>query len=649
MLISLLLAVLAAGVLLQGFTLWSLAVLNIALALLAVFTLARAYRAGLTYAPPLLHAVLAAFGLWLAVAAALAAAPLLSALAVFQQLVLILAFVAAGGAVAEEARWQRLQTGVAGLAVVLGAGAICAWLGAWSTAVSATFVQRNSLSAWLLLAVFVILPRLARACADAPRVKAATVAWSLAVFIPLLAAFVTTSRGALLALIVAYAGFYLSLSGAAREGIGKTALALALWAFLVANLGLGGAAVDAARSLGAAAPVFTPGASFEELLADVREGERAGPARGGSLSQRLLIWRASATLLQSVPWHGFGPGSFRLVYPPFAYDDDRSDRFYAHNDLLQVGIELGVPGLLLVVALCVALYRLRARARAATRLDAAHRIENEALFWGIVAVAAHSLVSYNFYVPATLILIGYVLARYARATTATDLRFRFRVNERLRPAFFYALPAVLVAAPVTVLLPAQMMANHYARGVAAFAAGRLEPAARAFERAAHWYPDDQTEVARAQVYLAGAEAAVTSARRRELLAAAAAHLQAAARLNRYSAAVAHGDYLLVRRALAAAPDLDTLLERQLRIALARDPRYFPVRMDHARYLRERGQHNAALALMEAGLRQRVRRREQALEYLALLRELRLLLHDEAGVLELDQTIASMRMELKRKP
>ena len=53
----------------------------------------------------------------------------------------------------------------------------------------------------------------------------------------------------------------------------------------------------------------------------------------------------------SLPW-GSGAGSFREVYAPFEPVGAMREvhALHAHNDLLQTAIELGVPGLLLVLA-----------------------------------------------------------------------------------------------------------------------------------------------------------------------------------------------------------------------------------------------------------------------------------------------------------
>ncbi|OGW69827.1 MAG: hypothetical protein A2036_01290 [Omnitrophica bacterium GWA2_50_21] len=64
-----------------------------------------------------------------------------------------------------------------------------------------------------------------------------------------------------------------------------------------------------------------------------------------SLYQRLDIWKSSLSAMAERPW-GWGMGSFRYVFPRFRMASDRFLIDYAHNEILQVGVELGVLGVL---------------------------------------------------------------------------------------------------------------------------------------------------------------------------------------------------------------------------------------------------------------------------------------------------------------
>ena len=87
------------------------------------------------------------------------------------------------------------------------------------------------------------------------------------------------------------------------------------------------------------------------LLAEVlRFDDLGGPAL------RVAIWTRALAVLQDFPLTGIGLGAFRVVvpvlYPSVWLEPDRPPP-HAHNLFLQIGVDLGLPGLILVVALLV--------------------------------------------------------------------------------------------------------------------------------------------------------------------------------------------------------------------------------------------------------------------------------------------------------
>jgi putative inorganic carbon (HCO3(-)) transporter len=80
----------------------------------------------------------------------------------------------------------------------------------------------------------------------------------------------------------------------------------------------------------------------------------SGPSSTESLEGRLEIWSRALYGLEDFPFTGMGVGTFRRVlpvlYPRFLTSPD-SDIAHAHNHLLQVGLDLGLPGLIAYVAL----------------------------------------------------------------------------------------------------------------------------------------------------------------------------------------------------------------------------------------------------------------------------------------------------------
>jgi len=98
----------------------------------------------------------------------------------------------------------------------------------------------------------------------------------------------------------------------------------------------------------------------------------ASKALGGA-EQRLEIWSRALYMLQDFPFTGIGMGAFRqvanLFYPLFLAGPN-AEIPHAHNIFLQVGIDLGLPGLiawlalLMLVIVCAWLGYRRGRERA---------------------------------------------------------------------------------------------------------------------------------------------------------------------------------------------------------------------------------------------------------------------------------------------
>lgn len=60
---------------------------------------------------------------------------------------------------------------------------------------------------------------------------------------------------------------------------------------------------------------------------------------------RLTLWQESLAAIFARPW-GWGIGTFENVFPQFRTHSDRFRIDYAHNEVLQIGVDLGIIGLL---------------------------------------------------------------------------------------------------------------------------------------------------------------------------------------------------------------------------------------------------------------------------------------------------------------
>lgn len=65
---------------------------------------------------------------------------------------------------------------------------------------------------------------------------------------------------------------------------------------------------------------------------------------------RLFLWRDTLDIIRAQPWFGFGPGSYRWVYPKYWHHlTHYIDPEFAHNDYLQLLAEFGIVGALVLV------------------------------------------------------------------------------------------------------------------------------------------------------------------------------------------------------------------------------------------------------------------------------------------------------------
>lgn len=81
-------------------------------------------------------------------------------------------------------------------------------------------------------------------------------------------------------------------------------------------------------------------------------GRFTGMAQDEEILSRISLWQAGLDMTMVHPWHGFGLGSFALVYPQFREGGvDNSAGIWVHMDPLQWGIEAGVIAPLFFYAL----------------------------------------------------------------------------------------------------------------------------------------------------------------------------------------------------------------------------------------------------------------------------------------------------------
>ncbi len=94
-----------------------------------------------------------------------------------------------------------------------------------------------------------------------------------------------------------------------------------------------------------------------DLSRDIKELIPSNYLESGSAKQRIFVWGKTGRLIKEDPIFGFGAGNFKLVLPKKLYEETFS--IYtegiaftrAHNDFLEIWVELGIFGLLVYLSL----------------------------------------------------------------------------------------------------------------------------------------------------------------------------------------------------------------------------------------------------------------------------------------------------------
>ncbi|HEX4145198.1 MAG TPA: O-antigen ligase family protein [Pirellulales bacterium] len=227
-------------------------------------------------------------------------------------------------------------------------------------------------------------------------------AWTLALGIVLLAGLMTSSRGGAVAMLVAT----LLLCGALYRA------RLLSWRFPVAMIGIFALigsclAIHGYRNVADRLDDYTAG-SIEEL-------DQGGPRRA--------IWDADFKALPDYAWFGAGVGSHREIYPMYLTDSWEVEFTHAENGYLQIALEAGVPGLVLMLA-AIGLCAFWCRRGLSAGVDPKICMCTAAVAAGMAASVVHSLVDFVWYIPslaAVTILLSaaaYRLALLSRGNAA---------------------------------------------------------------------------------------------------------------------------------------------------------------------------------------------------------------------------------------
>lgn len=265
-----------------------------------------------------------------------------------------------------------------------------------------------------------------------------------------------------------------------------------------AVIGAGWLLVEAAHFVHDQLPVRSAGDGARKADGGQRSAlqELLAPPVGSAVARLELFdlaWRA----LQPSAWiSGRGYLAFYYVLQASTRDIETyagSTTYFVHNDYLQTLLELGVIGLLALLALVLTpLYGAWSRASRPGALDSRSRLLVIAAVGSIVSMSAHALVDFPFYIPLCLLLYGIALGLLAGILGSRNAGAR----QQERGPFMRATRTALAVLAVLILvgpLAAEAAADHAQREwrvgrsrEAAFwyeAARRIEPRDWRF----HWY------------------------------------------------------------------------------------------------------------------------------------------------------------------
>ncbi len=163
------------------------------------------------------------------------------------------------------------------------------------------------------------------------------------------------------------------------------------------------------------------------------------------LNHRTYIWGATWELIKAMPITGYGLGTFSNLYAAERYEYGSSGVF-VHNDYLQLLLE-GGPVLLGLLLAYVAFYTwlgLKIFFEKNTVIAKSQCIYKELLAYVAIgmALSAHALLNYVFYVLSIQLLVGFVLAR--TVFLARQLGYLGLPSINFKAAG-YVIPCVMVA------------------------------------------------------------------------------------------------------------------------------------------------------------------------------------------------------------
>lgn len=175
---------------------------------------------------------------------------------------------------------------------------------------------------------------------------------------------------------------------------------------------------------------------FAERMVTLQDTSKAG-------NTRFIIWESLIPLFKEMPWYGLGMGSLWVFWPPHRPANDSSAGFFAHNDYMQITLEAGYPGIILLILLftfvLLSFIRTLKNSSINNKFTLLQRVELVALFSALTTFAAHSFFTYNFYILPLLLIAGIYLSRFNQLANLNLLSIKTfpALNIYFKPIMFF--------------------------------------------------------------------------------------------------------------------------------------------------------------------------------------------------------------------
>ena len=249
--------------------------------------------------------------------------------------------------------------------------------------IAATFVNHNHFSGYLELAIPVtVILAMKRSSSTARKLFALS-----ALIIMTMVFILAQSRGAWMSLTVSF--LVMAYIFTKRRGGGaKKVIILVLVVIAVVSLAY-----------------FGKDVIFERIA-----GSISAEATGDSFATRVKIWQGAIDMIKHNTLTGTGIGTFVWGFPRYRPEGLNGLANFAHNDYLETACDMGVPALIVMLWLIIAVVRagIREENLNSYRLGCAI---------GVLSLSIHALSDFNFHIPANMLLFTVYLAIIMRGKT----------------------------------------------------------------------------------------------------------------------------------------------------------------------------------------------------------------------------------------